>query len=87
MSKPKKIQPLTGIKPTHTIYLGRFDVDPVPTQAGQWWFNTTGKTIKFFDGETVTSYGLGIMSVPTVGKKIINIYWDDIVEEVVILTE
>lgn len=57
-----------GAIPTRTRYLGNFASDPTPTEAGQWWFNSTSNNFKFFGG--AETYILGgtfqkTVSIPT----------------------
>ena len=37
--------------PIRTQFLGKLSSDPTPTEAGQWWYNTTEKRWKYYDGE------------------------------------
>lgn len=32
-------------------------VDPVPRKPGQWWYNTTEKVYKYYDGASVKNIG------------------------------
>lgn len=41
-----------AVQPKRGQYLGRFAVDPSPTEPGQWWYNTTEEQWKWWDGLT-----------------------------------
>lgn len=43
--------------PKRTRYLGSLAVDPTPTETGQWWYNTTERNWKFFNGEITALLG------------------------------
>lgn len=85
-SNIKKLDPLRDPIPQWTQYLGKFTEDPQPTEAGQWWYNITERAQKYFDGRTVRPIGTGVQSLPSEGLRIINIFWGQN-GEIVIVTE
>lgn len=45
--------------PKRTGYLGQFTSDPLVSQlvSGQWWYNTTERMWKFYNGEIISLFG------------------------------
>jgi hypothetical protein len=48
---------MAEVGPKTSQYRGRFAVDPVPTEAGQWWYNTGEQRLKWYDGAGIRSIG------------------------------
>ena len=48
---------LSAFIPKRSRYLGAFAVDPTPTESGQWWYNTTERNWKFYNGEITSLFG------------------------------
>lgn len=67
-------------EPAITGYLGKFKIDPVPNEVGQWWYNTDEKVVKYFDGATVKVMGTGVYTgdTPPSNPKEGDLWWDTV---------
>jgi len=70
----------SNLKPLSTGFLGKYPLDPVPSEVGQWWYNSTDKAYKYYDGSSIKNLGEEVYVSPTppTNPKGGTLWWDTI---------